>query len=89
MVRKRCKDCRRKKAEEQAARLMDSWMCFFYDDVWCPHSKVPKSLRVGSVCQNCKHFADFKAEMDAEEEAVMDEIEEIHRNPAKYGYGVF
>jgi len=50
MGKKLCKDCSRKKAEEQASRLMDSWMCFFYNDVWCPHSKIPKSLRVGSVC---------------------------------------
>ena len=87
MGKRRCKDCERKKAEEEAARQMDSWMCFFDDDVWCPHSEVPKHLRVRSVCQNCRHFADFEAEMDAEDEAVMDEIDDMWRNPEKYGYG--
>jgi len=86
MGKKHCKDCRRKKAEKEAERLMDSWMCFFYNDVWCPHSEVPKHLRVGSVCQRCEHFADFEAEMEREET----EIEDILRNPEKYGYrGVF
>jgi hypothetical protein len=87
MGKRLCKDCERKKAEEEASRLMDSWMCFFYDDVWCSHSKIPKSLRVGSVCQSCKYFVDFMAEMDAEDEVLMDEIDDIRRNPEKYGYG--
>lgn len=85
MGKKLCKDCSRKKAEEQASRLMDSWMCFFYNDVWCPHSKIPKSLRVGSVCQTCEHFALFNAEMEKEDEKFFDMVE----NPKKYGFGGF
>jgi hypothetical protein len=66
---------------------MDSWLCFFDENIWCSHSKISKSLRVGSVCQSCKHFAEFVAEMDEEDGRVMDEIDDILRNPEKYGYG--
>jgi hypothetical protein len=83
MGKKRCGDCERWTAEKEAERLMDSWMCFFFNDVWCPHSKVPKSLRVGSVCQACEHFARFNAEMEKDEEKFNDMVE----NPAKYGWG--
>lgn len=86
MGKKRCKDCRRKNAEREAARLMDSWLCYFDEDVWCPHSKIPKKFRLNSVCFRCKHMADFEARMEAEESAVLDEIEDIRRNPEKYGY---
>ena len=87
MGKKRCRDCEREKAEKQAARQMDRWLCIFDEDVWCSHSKVPKSLRFASVCQSCKHFADFEAKMDEEDEREMDEIDDILRNPEKHGYG--
>jgi hypothetical protein len=87
MRKQRCRNCKREKAEKQSARQMDSWLCIFDENVWCPHSKVAKSLRFGSVCQRCKHFADFEVKMIEEDERVMNEIDDILRNPEKYGYG--
>jgi protein gp37 len=36
---------------------------------------------------SCEYKANFEAGMDVEDEAVMDKIDDIRRNPAKYGYG--
>lgn len=83
---KRCKKCERERAERQAERLMESLLCIFSDEVWCKFDKVPKPLRVSSVCNGCVHYANFMAGMDAEDEALMDEIDDIRLNPEKYGY---
>ena len=86
MGKKRCRKCEHEKAERDAARLMDSWLCVFDEDVWCPHSDIPKKFRLNSVCFRCEHMTDFVADMEAEESAVLDDIEDIRRNPRKYGY---
>jgi hypothetical protein len=80
---RRCSDCERKRVDEQIAKLSDSWMCFFFEDVWCPHSKIPKDARVRSVCQGCSHFAEFERLMEQEEAEEADLVE----NPEKYGFG--
>jgi len=86
-LRKRiCDDCKRKKIELAEKRLMESWLCFFDENVFCPFSKVPKDRRVASVCHSCKHYARFMREMEEEDDRVMDEIDGIRRNPEKYGY---
>lgn len=60
-------------------KLVESWLCLFFDDVFCRYSKIPEEDRVGSVCLRCEHYARFVREMDEEDERVMDEIDEIWR----------
>lgn len=74
-----CKVHQREKLEEAERKLMDSWLCFFYDDVFCPYSKIPKEKRIGSVCLRCEHYARWEREMEEEDERVMNEIDEIRR----------
>lgn len=77
--KKLCKAHEHEKLENAERALMDSWLCLFYDDVFCPYSKVRRENRVGSVCLGCEHYERFQREMDEEDERVMDEIDEIRR----------
>jgi hypothetical protein len=77
--KKLCKAHQREKLEKAELRLMESWRCSFFDDVFCRYSKIPKEDRVGSVCLRCEDYARFVREMDEEDERVMDEIDEIWR----------
>jgi hypothetical protein len=61
--------------------------CMHVDGVYCPYPEIAKSRRFSSVCVSCKHFKLFIKLMDIEDERIMDEIDDIHRNPKKYGYG--
>jgi hypothetical protein len=87
MGKKRCRDCTRKELELAERRLVESWLCLFFDDVFCPFSKVAKDKRLSSVCLDCEHYARSMLEMAEEDERVMDEIDEMRKNPEKYGYG--
>ena len=52
--------------------------CLFLLDVLCSYRK-DAGLVVMSRCFKCVHYIRFMAEMDEEDERVMDEIDEIHR----------
>jgi len=65
----------------------DKEPCMHVDGVICPYPEVAKSRRFSSACVSCKHFKLFIKLMDIEDEIVMDEIDDMHRNPEKYGYG--
>jgi hypothetical protein len=86
MRKKHSKACERRKSELAEKRLMESLLCLFSDDVFCPSSKVPRWERISSVCSSCEHFGRLMRMMDEEDEKVMDEIDDIRRNPEKYGY---
>jgi hypothetical protein len=60
--------------------------CMHVDGVVCPYSEIAKSRRFSSVCISCKHFKLFIKMMDIEDEAIMDEIDDIRANPEKHGY---
>lgn len=62
---------------EAERRLVESWLCFFDDSVFCPFPKIPKSKRVGSVCLGCSHYARFQGQMDEEDERFWAEVDEI------------
>ena len=85
MGKRRCEDCRRKESELAEKRLVESWLCIFSDEMFCPFSKIAKDKRLSSVCLNCEHYARSMLEMSEEDEKVMDEIDAIQRNPEEYG----
>jgi len=87
MKKHHCSGCERERLVDIQRKNVESWLCMFNDDVFCEHDKVPKSMRMNSFCVGCMHYANFMAGMDAEDEAEMDLIDDIRRNPAKYGYG--
>ena len=78
-----CKIHEREKLELAERALMDSWLCWFYEDVFCPFSKIPKEKRLGGACVNCEHQLESEREMAEEEEeedkSMMDLIKEIER----------
>lgn len=45
-------------------RMVESWVCVFDDDVFCPSSKVAKDERVASVCLDCNHSTRFAVDDD-------------------------
>jgi hypothetical protein len=78
----RCKDCQRKHLLEVQKRNVDGWQCTFDDsgDVWCPHSDVPKAFRLHRFCLDCDKYKSFMADAEAEDEALMDEIDDFRLN---------
>ena len=74
-----CEAHQREKVERAERELMDSWLCLFNSEVFCPHSKIPKQDRAGGVCEGCQYYVEWEREMDEEDERVMDEIDEIQR----------
>ena len=76
--RKLCKVHEREKLASAERRLMDSWLCVLFGDVFCPRSEILKENRLESVCLRCEHYARWEHEMEEEDERVMDEIDEIH-----------
>jgi hypothetical protein len=52
--------------------------CAFLPDVLCSYRKDEK-FDVMDRCSTCRHYGRFMREMDAEDERVMDEIDEIRR----------
>lgn len=77
--KKLCRFHERKRAEEAERELMESWLCVFYDDVFCHYSKVNPDNRICSVCLNCKHYEKWEREMEEEDERIMADIDEILR----------
>jgi hypothetical protein len=61
--------------------MMDSWLCEYYDDVFCPHSEVPKEKRIDSVCLSCNYFEEFQREMEEEEIADAEFVEAVWKDP--------
>ncbi len=86
MGKRRCEDCRRRESELAERRLVESWLCIFSDYEFCPFSKVAKDKRLSSVCLDCGHYARFMLEEAKADERIMDEIDEIQKNPEEYGY---
>lgn len=82
--KKRCGDCERKEVEKEADHLMDSWLCIFFDDVFCPFSKVPKEKRSSSVCLGCSRYEKFHHEMDEEEVEFWRFEEAVRKDPDAY-----
>jgi hypothetical protein len=77
----RCEACERERLEERELRMMDSWLCVHYEDVWCPHFEVPKEKRMDSVCFGCSHFEECEHEMEREEEEEDELFEAVLRDP--------
>jgi hypothetical protein len=50
-------------------------LCVFYNDVKCPHDKIPRAKRAGSVCLNCAEYARFMLEMEAEDKREEEEMD--------------
>jgi len=67
--------------------MMDSWLCVYYEDVWCHYSKVPREKRMNSVCLGCKYAEMFEAEMDEEENAEAEFFEAVEKDPDAYVRG--
>jgi hypothetical protein len=80
----RCKACERKRLEDRERRLMNSWLCLYYGDVWCPFSTVPEEKRMDTVCLSCDHFEEFEREMEEEELADAEYIEAVEKDPEAY-----
>jgi hypothetical protein len=83
----RCKACQFKRLEERERKMVDSWLCLFYEDVWCPRSKVPEEKRLDSVCLICKYFAMFEREMEEEEAAEAEFVEAVWKDHDAYVRG--
>jgi hypothetical protein len=79
-----CKVCDRKRLEERERRMMDSWLCFYYEDVWCPHSDVPEDRRMDTVCLSCSRFEEFEREMEEEEAEEAEFVEAVEKDPEAY-----
>jgi hypothetical protein len=75
MGKKRCKDCKHKELELAERRLVESWLCLFLDDAFCPFSKVVREKRPSTVCLDCEHYKKFELDMAKEEEEFWDAIE--------------
>lgn len=50
-------------------------LCVFYNDVKCPHDKIPREKRAGSVCLNCAEYSRFMLEMEAENRREEEEMD--------------
>ena len=59
--------------------------CGFLLDVLCSYRKDAKFAIMGR-CLKCPHYVRFMREMDEEDARETAEIEDIRRNPEKYGY---
>ena len=59
--------------------------CLFSSHVSCSFRKSEK-FGIMSRCLRCRHYKNFLREMDEEDERETAEIEDIWRNPEKYGY---
>ena len=86
MGKRHCENCRRRESELAEQRLMESWLCIFSVDAFCPFSKVAKEKRLGSVCLDCKNYRKAMQEMEEEDEEVMAAIDEARRNLEEQGY---
>jgi hypothetical protein len=75
--KKLCKFHERKRVEETERKQMESWLCVFYDDVFCQYSEIGPNDRLCSVCQNCKYYERWEGQMEDEDERIMAEIDEI------------
>jgi hypothetical protein len=81
----RCKACERERLESRERELVESWLClFFFDDVFCPYSKVSKENRMSSKCLGCVHFERFEREMEEEEVEDADFVDAVERDPEAY-----
>jgi hypothetical protein len=88
MGKKRCKACRRRAAEAAEKRNVASWECEFSDDgLWCTRSEIPLDVRRHSVCPSCERCLEAMRKEEEEDARFMAEMEDILRNPEKYGYG--
>jgi hypothetical protein len=85
--RHRCKACQLKRLEERERKVVDSWLCVCYEDVWCSYSRVPKEKRMDSVCLGCKYFEMFEREMEEEEIAEAEFVEAVWKDPDAYVRG--
>lgn len=59
--------------------------CLFLDDVLCSYRKDQR-LTVLSRCFKCPHYERWERMMDEEDAREDAEIEDILKNPEKYGY---
>jgi len=55
-----------------------SLSCLFFADVLCSYVKYGK-IGVLDRCLKCAHYERFMNQMDAEDQKVMDDIDEIRR----------
>jgi hypothetical protein len=82
--KKLCKACERRKLKLAEQQLMESFLCLFFDDVFCPHSNVVRENRIDSVCLNCVHYERFEREMDEEEERDAEFVEAVRKDSDAY-----
>jgi len=69
-------------ARRARAKLLS---CLFSSHVPCSFRKSVIS-GIMSRCLRCRHYRGFLREMDEEDARETAEIEDIRRNPEKYGY---
>lgn len=84
MGKRRCKACERKKLALAEERLMNSWLCLFSSDVFCPYSRIPEEKRMDSKCDGCKYYEMFEREMEEEEIEDATFVEGVERDPDGY-----
>jgi hypothetical protein len=80
----RCRACQRKRLEERERSMLSSWLCVYYDDVWCPHSGIPRERRIDTVCLSCSHSEEFERQMEEEEAEEAEFIEAVEKDPKAY-----
>jgi len=57
--------------------------CVFSDAVLCSYRK-DVGFRIMGRCFKCPEWKRFEAEMDAEDERMMDEIDDIYEHPERH-----
>jgi hypothetical protein len=57
--------------------------CVFFENVLCSFVRSAK-LGVMVRCYECPQYRRFEAEMDAEDERMMDEIDDIREHPERH-----
>jgi hypothetical protein len=78
----RCRAPEHRRLEERGREVYQSWLCVLYeDDVFCPHSEIPRDDRMSSVCMSCNHLKELEREMEKDEEEEDARAEAILRDP--------
>jgi CRISPR/Cas system-associated protein Cas10 (large subunit of type III CRISPR-Cas system) len=87
--KRRCEVCERKRLALAEERLMDSWLCLFFPDVFCPYSQIPKEKRMVLKCDGCEYYERVEREMEEEEIEDAAFVEAVERDPDGYLRGDF
>jgi len=66
--------------DENGLKLLS---CVFSDDVLCSYRK-DVGFRIMARCSGCPSYKKFEREMDEEDERVMNEVDEMRKNPERF-----